>query len=76
MATGSEVHLALDTGKKLAAASIKISVIPLPSWGLVCAQRVLPPEEPGEGHRNAAIAGREEERNRKPTSKVFVGIGG
>ena len=34
IATGSEVHIALDAGKKLAAGNIQVSVVSLPSWEL------------------------------------------
>ncbi|HKZ85240.1 MAG TPA: transketolase [Anaerolineae bacterium] len=34
IATGSEVHIALEAGKKLAAESIQVSVVSLPSWEL------------------------------------------
>lgn len=34
IATGSEVHIALDAGKKLAAKNIQVSVVSLPSWEL------------------------------------------
>lgn len=34
IATGSEVHIALDAGKKLAAENIQVSVVSLPSWEL------------------------------------------
>jgi transketolase len=48
--TGSETHLALEAGKKLAAEGIKVRVVALPSWDLFDRQpikyreTVLPPE--------------------------------
>ncbi|MBI5291421.1 MAG: transketolase [Chloroflexi bacterium] len=34
MGTGSEIHIALEAGKKLAAEAVKVRVISLPSWEL------------------------------------------
>ena len=37
-------------------------------------QRPLAPEEPGEGHRNSALAGGEEERDGQQVSRVMAAV--
>lgn len=60
IATGSEVHLALEAGQKLAAEGVKVRVVSMPCWELFDAQpaayreSVLPP---ATGKRLAVEAG-------------------